>query len=110
MLLDDAGERTIKDVAAAGGRSVSATSRLLDHLLRRGLLTRREDERDRRAKRIAITTDGRALIAALESRRTEAQLALMAHLSDAEQAEVMRAMALLADAARRSDQHDQPDD
>src|SRR5207244_3226213 len=95
LLLDAEGERTIGEMAAELGRSVSAASRLLDQLVRRGLVTRREDEHDRRAKRLAITEAGHALVARIERRRADTQLAVMARLSPAEQALVLRAMELL---------------
>ena len=101
LLLDEEGELTIKQVAELVGRSVSATSRLLDQLVERGMVSRREDERDRRVKRVAITGSGQALIATLEQRRAEAQIAVMEYLSAEERAEVTRAMALLAKAGRR---------
>src|SRR5947207_14373772 len=59
LLLDEEGELAIKQVSEILGRSVSATSRLLDQLVERGMVSRREDERDRRSKRIAITETGR---------------------------------------------------
>src|SRR5437660_8779322 len=77
LLLDEEGELTIKQVTEILGRSVSATSRLLDQLVERGMVSRREDERDRRAKRIAITEKGRMLIATLEQRRADVQIAVM---------------------------------
>src|SRR5579864_8103406 len=46
LLLEEEGELTIKRVAELLGRSVSATSRLLDQLVVRGLVSRHEDERD----------------------------------------------------------------
>jgi DNA-binding MarR family transcriptional regulator len=100
LLLEQA-EPTIKQLAQALGRSVSATGRLLDQLVRRGMVSRREDARDRRVKRVAITAQGRAFIASMERHRVGAQLAVMRHLTPAEQAEVLRAMALLAEGARR---------
>jgi DNA-binding MarR family transcriptional regulator len=59
LLLDEEGELTIKQVTEILGRSVSATSRLLDQLVERGMVSRREDEHDRRSKRIAITVKGK---------------------------------------------------
>jgi len=106
LLLDEEGEFTIKQMAEILGRSVSATSRLLDQLVERGLVSRREDERDRRVKRVAITDDGRTLIATLERRRAESQLAVMEYLSAEEQADIMRAMALLAEAGTRRSRHE----
>ena len=109
LFLDEQGELTIKQVAEALGRSVSATSRLLDQLVTRGMIHRREDERDRRAKLVAITEQGRALIATLEQRRAEAQLSVMDYLSAEERVTVTRGMVLLAEAAqRRREQHESP--
>ncbi|TME01651.1 MAG: MarR family transcriptional regulator [Chloroflexi bacterium] len=101
LLLEEEGELTIKQVAEFLGRSVSTTSRLLDQLVERGLVSRREDEHDRRAKRVASTERGRMLIATLEQRRAESQVAVMDYLSDEERADVAKAMALLAEAGKR---------
>ena len=101
LLLDEEGELPIKQVAAELGRSVSATGRMLDQLVKRGLVSRREDEGDRRQKLVAITEGGRTLLAAVERRRVDAQLAIMQNLSAEERAEVMRAMTLLAEAGER---------
>ena len=101
LLLDDQGEHTIKALAGQLGRSLSATSRLIDQLVRRGLVDRREDDQDRRTKQVAISDGGRTFLAEVARRRAEAQLAVMGTLSAEEQAEVMRAMQLLAEAARR---------
>ena len=107
MLLEDGHERTIKQIGDALGRSLSATSRVVDQLVRKGLARRREDEQDRRARRAAITPEGRAFVGGIERRRAEAQLAVMAYLTPEEQIAVMRAMRLLADAARRRKDGDQ---
>jgi DNA-binding MarR family transcriptional regulator len=73
------------------------------------MINRREDERDRRAKLVAITEQGRALIATLEQRRAEAQISVMDYLSAEERADVTRGMVLLAEAAqRRREQHESP--
>lgn len=102
FLLQNRREPTIKEVSGVLGRSISATGRLLDQLVRRGLIRRYEDARDRRVKRVAITEEGLAFLTALTHHRAGAQLALMRHLTAAEQTEVMRGMSLLAEAARRS--------
>jgi DNA-binding MarR family transcriptional regulator len=106
LLLDEEGELTIKQVTEILGRSISATSRLLDQLVERGMVSRREDERDRRSKRIAITEKGRTLIATLEQRRADVQLAVMEYFTAEEQAEINRAMALLAEAGQRRRRYD----
>jgi len=109
LLLDEEGELTIKQVTDILGRSVSATSRLLDQLVERGMVSRREDERDRRVKRVAITEKGRTLIATLEQRRADVQIAVMEYYSAEEQATITRAMALLAEAGQRRRQHEHPE-
>jgi DNA-binding MarR family transcriptional regulator len=109
LLLDEEGEFTIKQVAEILGRSVSATSRLLDQLVEQGLVSRREDERDRRVKRVAITESGRTFIATLERSRADTQLAVMEYLSAEERADVVRAMALLVEASRRRNRLEYPE-
>jgi DNA-binding MarR family transcriptional regulator len=101
FLLVSEGELTIKRVAELLGRSVSATSRMLDQLVVRGLVCRREDERDRRVKRVSLSESGRSFVHSLEGKRVEAQMVVMAYLSPEERAVVAQAMQLLADAARR---------
>lgn len=109
LLLDGEGELTIKQMSEMLGRSTSATSRLLDQLVERGLISRREDEHDRRAKRVAITDSGRTLIATLERQRADAQITVMEHLSAEEQAIVTQAMTLLAEAGKRRRQYEHPE-
>ena len=101
LLLEEEREITIKQLSELLGRSASATGRLVDQLVRRNLVSRREDERDRRTKRVTITGRGRSLVDALEQRRANAQVAVMRYLSDEERAEVARVMALLAEAGER---------
>jgi DNA-binding MarR family transcriptional regulator len=109
LLLDEEGELTISQMAEKLGRSPSATSRLLDLLVVRGMVSRREDERDRRARRVTITEQGRQLIATLEQRRADAQIAVMEYLSLEEQTAVTRGMTLLVEAGRRrKETHESP--
>ncbi len=100
-LLERMGEHSVKQVAEVIGRSLSATSRLLDQLVKRGLVQREEDERDRRAKRVVLTEHGQKLLRDLERERADAQLVVMAYLSAEEREVVHRGMALLAEGARR---------
>ncbi|MHC1557959.1 MarR family winged helix-turn-helix transcriptional regulator [Actinomycetospora sp. C-140] len=98
----DAGEPVSLGVLADEvGRSVSAASRLVDGLVRRGLVERQEHPGDRRVRRVAISKDGGALLRRLERTRADAQLQIMNRLGPADRALVTRAMALLGDAARQ---------
>jgi DNA-binding MarR family transcriptional regulator len=101
LLLDEEGEQTIKGVAELLGRSLSATSRLLDQLVVRDMINRREDGRDRRVKRVEITAQGRSFIESIEQQRADAQIAVMEYLSPEERVEVVRGMVLFVEATRR---------
>ena len=101
MLLDAEDGSTVGDLARDLGRSLSATSRLLDQLVRRDLVSRQEDPRDRRVKRVGLAERGQDLIRRVQRRRADAQITVMAALSETERADVMRAMELLAAAATR---------
>lgn len=53
------------------GLSASAVSRLVDDLVRRGLVERVDDPDDRRAKGLRVTTEGRDLVASISRARVE---------------------------------------
>ncbi len=91
----------VSELADALGRSLSATSRLVEQLVQRRLVSRREASHDRRSRRVSIAARGRRLLDTLMARRAEAQLALVTELSLPEQARVAEGTALLATAARR---------
>jgi DNA-binding MarR family transcriptional regulator len=101
MLLESEGGSTVGDLARDLGRSLSATSRSLDQLVKRGLVCRQEAAHDRRIKHVTLDEQGRELIGRVQRRRAEAQYAVMAALSSDERRLVMQAMTLLAEAAER---------
>lgn len=100
-VLDDGAAPTLRQLAERIGRSVSATSRLVDQLVRRDFVDRREDPGDRRVRRIALAERGATLLRQAERTRADAQLRLMSHLTVEERALVSRAMVLLGETARR---------
>jgi DNA-binding MarR family transcriptional regulator len=102
VLLDDGEPRTLKELAELVGRSPSATSRLVDQLVRRKLLSRAEDPEDRRARRVTRGPRGARLVEELMERRADAQMASMQALSEEERALVMRAFAVMAEAVKRT--------
>lgn len=101
LLLEDGVPRTLKELAELVGRSPSATSRLVDQLVRRKLLVREEDPEDRRARRVTRSPRAARLVAELLDRRTDVQISMMASLSDEERALVLRAFVILGEAAQR---------
>ena len=71
-LLDHCGPRRLGDLAEADGPDPSTVSRRVAALAERGLLHRTPDPDDRRAHRVTLTDQGRAVL--LEERRRRAAL------------------------------------
>lgn len=69
---------------------VPDVTRLVDRLVRRGLVERRRCPRDRRVVYVRITRKGLALLAALDRPLLQLHRAQMAHMSRAELAELSR--------------------
>jgi MarR family transcriptional regulator for hemolysin len=69
-----------KELATALGIEGPSLVRLLDNLERRGLIERREDENDRRARGIHLTPAGRELAIRVAKIGTELQRRLLAEL------------------------------
>ena len=67
-----------KELATALGIEGPSLVRLLDNLERRGLIERREDESDRRARGIYLTPAGHDLAVRVAKVGTEIQLRLLA--------------------------------
>lgn len=63
MLHCDGDDLPIHRIAELLGLSLAATGRGVDKLVRLGLVDRREDEHDRRIKRVSLTVSGRKLVA-----------------------------------------------
>jgi DNA-binding MarR family transcriptional regulator len=68
-LADCAQEISVKQLSDRLGLSLPGASRIVDALLRRGWVERREDPDDRRMKRIGITDAGRKIVDRIETAR-----------------------------------------
>jgi DNA-binding MarR family transcriptional regulator len=94
--LADSGTMTVADLADTLGRSPSATSRLVDALVERQLVERRQDVEDRRQRTLALTGRGQALMGRVDRARAEEFLAIVRPLPSAERAVVAMGVAALA--------------
>ena len=92
MLDDCVNEVSVKELSERLGLSLPATSRTVDGLLRRGLLSRHEDTEDRRIKRVRLTDDGRAMVHRIVTARLQGLEAYAATLSDDQRAALMAAL------------------
>ena len=95
-VLADAGTTTIADLADALHRSPSATSRLIDGLVRRRFVERRPEEADRRQKVLRLTPRGHAILRVVDRARAEQFLGAVRPLPTAERAVVAMGVAALA--------------
>jgi DNA-binding MarR family transcriptional regulator len=95
MLDDCVQEVSVKELSERLALSLPATSRTVDGLLRRGLLSRHEDAEDRRVKRVRLTDEGRATVRRIVTARLQGLESYAATLSDDQRARLMAALAEL---------------
>jgi DNA-binding MarR family transcriptional regulator len=69
VLADGGSELSVKELSDRLGLSLPGASRIVDALMRRGWLERREDPDDRRMKRVRITDEGRIVLDRIEAAR-----------------------------------------
>ncbi len=69
VLADGGSELSVKELSDRLRLSLPGASRIVDALMRRGWLERREDPDDRRMKRVRITDEGRKVLDRIEAAR-----------------------------------------
>jgi DNA-binding MarR family transcriptional regulator len=84
---------SVKELAERMGMSLPGASRTVDRLLRRGWLERREDEQDRRIKRVGITAEGRAIVHRIETARLQGLEHFAGELDDEQRRRLLEALA-----------------
>jgi DNA-binding MarR family transcriptional regulator len=97
FLLQEAGELTVKELAARLSMSFPAMSRSVDGLVQRGFVTRREHDTDRRSKQIALLPAGRDVLSRVTAAREAAIVAFAAQLPDAERTALYAALLPVAE-------------
>jgi DNA-binding MarR family transcriptional regulator len=85
-------DTSVKQLGEALGLSLPAASRTVEALLGRGLLARREDEHDRRVRRVTITDAGRETVLRLNRARLADLETFVATLGDSERRLMARAL------------------
>jgi DNA-binding MarR family transcriptional regulator len=93
MLLERDGEQQLAVVAEQLILSLPAASRAVDALHRRDLVVRREDEEDRRQKRVAITASGSEIVGRLSAARLAGIREFIETLTTQEQDDLAAALA-----------------
>ncbi|WP_052351822.1 MarR family winged helix-turn-helix transcriptional regulator [Deinococcus pimensis] len=82
FMLRDARRLHVGALAEAGRLSLPATSHMIDRLVRRGLLERRENPEDRRQKHVLLTPAASEVLARIEGSTVEAFTRLLSGLPE----------------------------
>ncbi len=99
MLLEMNGGGTGRDLAASTGVGLATMTGMIDRLAAQDLVTRREDPRDRRVRRIELTPAGRRTVTDIMSAGAERHRTVLSRLTAAELAVVQQAVELMVEAA-----------
>ena len=95
-VLADGSTLTVGELAESINRSPSATSRLIDGLVKRRLVERKAEEEDRRQKILRLTPRGHAVLRVVDRGRADQFLSAVRPLPTAERAIVAMGVAALA--------------
>jgi DNA-binding MarR family transcriptional regulator len=93
-------ELSVKELAEELAMSLPNASRTAEHLLKRGLLERREDEHDRRLQRIAATDAGREVVRRIETARLQGLESWAGDLSPEQRQKLLDALLTLPQDSR----------
>jgi DNA-binding MarR family transcriptional regulator len=94
--LADGSTTTVGELAEALGRSPSATSRLVEGLVKRRLVERREEPEDRRQRSLRLTQRGEAVLRVVDRARADQFLTAVRPMPTPERALVAMGVAALA--------------
>jgi DNA-binding MarR family transcriptional regulator len=101
VLVECPAEISVKELAETLGMSLPNASRTVDNLLQRGLVERREDEHDRRVKRLRATPSAHELIDRVDTARLQGLEAWAAELSPVQRQTLLDALSILPKERRR---------
>lgn len=93
VLADCQEELAVHELAQRLGLSMATAGRAVQALTRAELVTRREDDQDRRIKRVSLSEHGRALVAGFVHAHREAVRECVESLDDRERAQLATALA-----------------
>jgi DNA-binding MarR family transcriptional regulator len=95
MLESCSQELSVKELSERLAMSMPNASRLAESLQQRGWAERREDEHDRRVKRVRITADGHEVVRRINAARLEGLESFTASLTDTQRRRLSGALAAL---------------
>jgi DNA-binding MarR family transcriptional regulator len=99
VVLAGRGPQNARDLADVLGVHSSTLSRLCDRLVAKGLITRRQSERNRREIVLRLTPSGRRLVTSVTARRRAEITRIVARVPKSRRRAVVRALQSFGDAA-----------
>lgn len=93
------GPQRVAELASVLRVERSTATRMCDRLVRKRLIHRRRNSRDRRAVQVALTAGGRSVVDRVTRRRREEITRILERLVPRDRAAVLRALRAFADAA-----------
>lgn len=106
VVLASRGPQRVVDLAVLLGVTPSSATRLVDRLVRSGLVRRTRERADRRALRVALSPAGRTLVAEVGKRRRVEFERLLTALPAGQHEQVVSALRAIADAAGEPTEQD----
>lgn len=100
-VLDADGPLPMRGLAETLDVSQASATGIIDRMEQRGLVERRRDDDDRRVVRVALTDEGRTLIAGMATERREHLALMLDHLTDDELAGFLLGVRALGRARER---------
>lgn len=88
-------DSTLSKLADHLSLTLPSVSKLVDGLVKKGLITRQESAADRRCLALVVTPDGESIVNAARAQAQDSMAKTLGSLSDEELATVQRAMELL---------------
>lgn len=99
VVLASRGPQGVAALAEAVSVTPPTASRMCDRLVKKGLVTRRTDRRDRRQVRIALSSGGRLLVDTVTARRRQEIERLVGSIPEESRADLVAALAHLSQSA-----------
>lgn len=106
VLIAGRGPQRAIDLAGALGVNPSSATRLIDRLVRGGLVRRQRSRADRRSYQVALSSQGRDLVAEVTQRRREEFERLLSSLPAGQHQPVITALRAISDAAGEAPERD----
>ena len=91
----------MSELARGMSQSFSATTGIVDRLIRDGLARRERDKKDRRVVRVFITSKGKYTVGQFKKYRKEHLISILESLKEKDRKTLIQAMGILSQAIRR---------